>query len=75
LIIYDSEDAEIIIVERVAKVRVITEKVAQQGDFEERHGEVIESELVPAAKRRRCKVYGEPGHRKDTCPQENKDDE
>jgi hypothetical protein len=55
LIIYDSEDAEIIIVERVAKVRVITEKVAQLDDFEERHGEVIESELVPAAKRRRCR--------------------
>jgi hypothetical protein len=72
LIVYDSEEESILILERINKVKVFSGGDIRMGDFDGvRGGEEIDGTKVGTRKPRACKSCGETGHRRDTCP--NKD--
>lgn len=69
--VFDTETKELIVLEKIVKVRVWSGGDMRVGDFNGGGGEVIDGKMVGtrkgAAKPRKCGKCGKPGHRREKC--------
>jgi Zinc knuckle len=78
LIVYDDQEQEIVVIERIDKVKVWVKGEVRIGDFDGPNGgETPEDSIARngkysnhnlTKKPRICKACGKPGHRSDNCP-------
>lgn len=78
LLRYDEEEKELLVMERVEKVKVQLNTEVRLGDFEGRNEDDTDDESAKGFRKhksdlrgrtvRHCKKCGETGHRRDSCP-------